>query len=348
MATKGNAAKAAELTKNATAYNRQLHPNETILAKRLAEQSEGRFTVEDMEDALRLSSAQDKGLYANTDMVVSAEGVYDTGGKWILGGDGRSFVQLLPEANVEAVRFVAKNTSGYAWDNRSLGVLPELSVMKYPLEIPGCISCAAGLPYSLNTVDMRTPTQIDADQRAFTLGVSSLAGLPVSAAGLLTSYGVRPVILGAGLGSGFDAVGQSVSGGEYRPGQNVVAGVTGGLAAPFAGGATANFILGGTVGGVSQSINNNIYSETKSIPKAALFGGSVGLLGTYAGNWASKISGALLPDRVGAAVIDPAKPIILQNIGVANPYPAYIGEASGELVSGGIPILIDKLWEAEL
>jgi hypothetical protein len=35
---------------------------------------------------------------------------------------------------------------------------------------------------------------------------------------------------------GFDGVGQWVNGGEYRPWQTVVSGVTGGLAYPLAGG----------------------------------------------------------------------------------------------------------------
>ncbi|WP_313025159.1 two-partner secretion domain-containing protein [Pseudomonas lopnurensis] len=233
-ATGGDPAKAAELAKNATAYNRQLHPDEKALAKRLAEQSDGKFTVEQMEDALRRSSIPGEDIYANSDMVVTADGIYDTGGQWIFGGDGQSFIQLLPEANVSAIQYVAENTSGYAWDNRSLGIQLDPQQMQYPLEFPGCIACAAGFSYSLNTLDMRTPAQMEVDQNAFTLGASSLVGLPISGGSLLVIYGVRPILTGGMLVSGFDAAGQVVGGGEYRPGQTVVAGVTGGLAYPLA------------------------------------------------------------------------------------------------------------------
>lgn len=200
-------------------FVRSQHPDEKALAKRLAEQSEGRFTTEEIEDALRRSSIPGEGIYANSDMVVTADGIYDTGGQWIFGGDGQSLIQLLPESNVDAIRYVAENTSDYAWDDRSLGIQPDPQQIHYPLEFPGCISCAAGFSYSLNTVDMRTPAQIEADQRAFTLGASSLVGLPVSGAGLLATYGLRPVLTGVGLGSGFDAVGQLLGGGSIGQGR---------------------------------------------------------------------------------------------------------------------------------
>ncbi|WP_313056408.1 DUF637 domain-containing protein, partial [Pseudomonas lopnurensis] len=342
-ATGGDPAKAAELAKNATAYNRQLHPDEKALAKRLAEQSDGKFTVEQMEDALRRSSIPGEDIYANSDMVVTADGIYDTGGQWIFGGDGQSFIQLLPEANVSAIQYVAENTSGYAWDNRSLGIQLDPQQMQYPLEFPGCIACAAGFSYSLNTLDMRTPAQMEVDQRAFTLGVSSFVGLPIAGGSLLATYGVRPILAGAGLGSGFDAVGQVVDGGEYRPGNTVVAGVTGGLAYPLAGGALVNTLLGGAVGGTNAAGNNYLYFEDKSISDAAFIGAFAGLVGGYVGTSVSSFSSKLLPYRIGGSMVDPNKPILLQNIGVLNPYPDYIGEAAGGAVSGGIPILFEKI-----
>ncbi|MDZ4193656.1 MAG: DUF637 domain-containing protein [Pseudomonas sp.] len=334
-----NIENAAFIALQADKYNRQLHPDEKALARRLAEQSEGRFTVEEIEDALRRSSIPGEGVYANTDMVVTADGIYDEGGKWIFGGDGQSFIQLLPDANVDAVRFVAENTSGYAWDNRSLGIKPDLQQMTYPLEFVGCIACAAGLPYSLNTLDMRTSSQMEADQLAFTFGVSSLAALPVTTA----VAGLVPVASGFALGAGFDGVGQWVNGGEYRPWQTVVSGVTGGLAYPLAGGVWVNTLLSGAVGGTNTAANNYMYAEDKSIRDAILVGAISGGVGSYLGQWGAGAAAHVLPYRIGAGVIDPNKAILLQNIGARNPYPGYIGGALENSVGGGIPIVIETM-----
>lgn len=342
--TGGDMAKAAELAKNATAYNRQLHPDEKALAKRLAEQSDGKFTAEEMEEALRRSSIPGQGIAANSDMVVTADGIYDTGGQWVLGADGKSYIQLLPDTNVGAIRYVAEHTSGYAWDARSMGIQPDLQQMQYPLEFPGCISCAAGLPYSLNTVDMRTPLQMEIDQRAFTLGMSSLAGLPVLGFGLST-YGLRPVLMGGGIGSGFDAIGQWFGGSEYRPGQTVMAGVTGGIAYPFAGGTLANAFVAGGTSGVNTGLGNYIYSEDKSAALSVGFGFISGGFGAGVGVATTGIARRALPYRIGGSLIDPGKPLLLQNTGVRNPYPGYLGGVSGNFVGSGIQILIDKARE---
>ncbi|MFC3609703.1 hypothetical protein [Stutzerimonas tarimensis] len=296
-----------------------------------------------MEDALRRSSIPGEDIYANSDMVVTTGGIYDTGGQWIFGGDGQSFIQLLPEANVSAIQYVAENTSGYAWDNRSLGIQLDPQQMQYPLEFPGCIACAAGFSYSLNTLDMRTPAQMEVDQNAFTLGASSLVGLPISGGSLLVIYGVRPILTGGMLVSGFDAAGQVVGGGEYRPGQTVVAGVTGGLAYPLAGGMLANVLLGASVAGVNAVANNYIYAEDTSIRRATGVGAVAGGFGSLANNWVSDLAASVLPYRIGVSVIDPNKAILLQNIGTKNPYPAYMGEAAGNTVSGGLPILLDRV-----
>ncbi|CAM4074630.1 hypothetical protein [Ectopseudomonas alcaliphila] len=214
--------------------------------------------------------------------------------------------------------------------------------MTYPLEFMGCIACAAGLPYSLNTLDMRTSSQMEADQLAFTLGVSSLAALPVASVGW-AAMGLRPVVTGFGLGAGFDGVGQVVGGKEYRPAQTLVAGVTGGLAYPLAGGALMNTLLGGVVGGANTSVNNYVYSEDRDVVRAVGVGALAGGFGTAFGQGVSGLAASVLPYRIGASVIDPNKALLLQNIGTVNPYPAYIGEAAGNAVSGGLPILFERI-----
>lgn len=195
--------------------------------------------------------------------------------------------------------------------------------------------------FSLNTLDMRTSSQMEADQLAFTPGVSSLAALPVASVGW-AAMGLRPVVTGFGLGAGFDGVGQVVGGKEYRPAQTLVAGVTGGLAYPLAGGALVNTLLGGAVGGTNTAVNNYVYSDNEDPLRAAGIGAVAGLMGGYVGATFSNISSKLLPYRIGSSVIDPNKAILLQNIGIKNPYPAYIGSAAGEITSGGLPVLYEE------
>lgn len=114
-ATGGDPAKAAELAKNATAYNRQLHPDEKALVRRLAEQSEGRFTVEEIEEQLRLSFIKSQGITPATDWVVDgSDGIYDPDGKWMSIGGGYQ-LQELAEGNREIIAYIKQNTEIYSW-----------------------------------------------------------------------------------------------------------------------------------------------------------------------------------------------------------------------------------------
>jgi len=105
----------------------------------------------------------------------------------------------------------------------------------------------------------------------------------------------------------------------------------------------ANLLLGGAVGGTNTAINNYLYFEDKNVGVGASIGAVAGLAGGYIGNGISNVSSTLLPYRIGGVMIDPNKSILLQNIGVKNPYPAYIGEAAGGATSGGLPILFEEV-----
>ena len=103
---------------NATNYNRQLHPTERELAQRLAEESEGRYTVEQIEEQLRLSNITDTAINPGTDMLVgSPEGIYDTGGRWIEVGDGQ-YIQVFSTADInpEITGYISEKTSIYDWE----------------------------------------------------------------------------------------------------------------------------------------------------------------------------------------------------------------------------------------
>ena len=46
-------------------------------------------------------------------------------------------------------------------------------------------------------------------------------------------------------------------------------------------------------------------------------------------------------------MMNPNKPILLQNIGILNPYPAYIGKGAGQVTEWAIPAVLDKQWAEE-
>lgn len=151
------------------------------------------------------------------------------------------------------------------------------------------------------------------------------------------------VLAGTALGAGFDAAGQLIGGNEYRPGQTVIAGVTGGLTYPLAGGGLlGSMALGGTYGGSNRALNNYVYDEDKNVWRSAGIGVLGGGFGYRATHETAKFSAKYLPERLGGSVIDPSKPILLQNIGTLNPYPTYVGKGTGQVVEFVTPLIFDK------
>ena len=95
-----------------------MHPTERELAQRLAEESEGRYTVEQIEEQLRLSNITGTEINPGTDMLVgSPEGIYDTGGRWIEVGDGQ-YIQVFSTADInpEITGYIREKTSVYDWE----------------------------------------------------------------------------------------------------------------------------------------------------------------------------------------------------------------------------------------
>ncbi len=90
----------------------------------MSEQSDGKYTEEQIEDVLRLSSNENKGLLPNSDIISSLEGIYDTGGTWIETSPG-VFVQLLNHGiDSELVKYVASEATGYTWSDSLMGIRP--------------------------------------------------------------------------------------------------------------------------------------------------------------------------------------------------------------------------------
>ncbi|WP_231978972.1 two-partner secretion domain-containing protein [Pseudomonas sp. Os17] len=104
------------IAKNATAYNRQLHPDEKELAKRLAARSGGKYSAEQIEDQLRLSSVNGTDIGPGTDTVATKEGRYDESGKWLPLGNGQYF-QDFAKLDLNIVAYINEQTNAYSWAN---------------------------------------------------------------------------------------------------------------------------------------------------------------------------------------------------------------------------------------
>lgn len=149
----------------------------------------------------------------------------------------------------------------------------------------GSLAMATGLAFNLDTVDTRTIGQIDHDLDKFTMGMASMAALPISAGVSLYSLGAKGTLGLLGAAAGFDIAGQTVQGGEYRPGQTLLAAQTALTLGPLAGSSwTFNAALGATAGGSNVAVNNFYYDDTKSVRQGVLLGGITGSLGTSLGN----------------------------------------------------------------
>ena len=331
----------ASVAGNATQYNRQLHLTEPELAQRLAEESDGRYTVEQIEEQMRLSNITGTGINPSTDMLVDGpEAIYDTGGHWVELSDGR-YMQVFNTAdmNPEIMGYINEKTGIYDWEMPK----PEGWNKEYipQFEYNVCVSCAAGFSYGLDTTSMRTIEESEAGARSLTLGMASMIALPVG----LYALPARSVLTGTVLGSGFDAAGQLIGGNEYRPGQTVVAGITGGFTYPLTGvGLLGSMALGGVYGGTNRALNNYIYDEDKNVWRSAGVGFVAGGFGYKTNEFVSKAASKFkyLPKRIGGSTIDLNKPILLQNIGILNPCPAHIGKAAGQTMESSIPLVLDK------
>ncbi|XXD92772.1 DUF637 domain-containing protein [Pseudomonas sp. Z4-7] len=121
--------KAAWIAKNASQYNRQLHKADHELAEQLAARSGGKYSVEQIEEQLRLSSVDGTDIHAASDMVVTKDGIYDPSAKWVDLGNGQ-YVQQLAKLDVDLVAYIRASTSNYIW--AAFPVAPDHDWSKTP------------------------------------------------------------------------------------------------------------------------------------------------------------------------------------------------------------------------
>jgi hypothetical protein len=101
-------------------FNRQLHPEEKVLAKELAQKSNGKYTAEQIEAQMRGTAVTRSGVTEQgiPDTVVGGIPGVDSGGTWVYAGttpDGKPIItqQLAPE-DIDLKAYIAKNTQGQA------------------------------------------------------------------------------------------------------------------------------------------------------------------------------------------------------------------------------------------
>ena len=100
-----------------------MHPDEKALAKRLAANSDGKYTVEQVEDAMRAANNKALGEGVDAGAVVDVNGdtatVYDDGAKWsVVWKDGKQqLVQQIPSnISPDLMTYIAQNSGGnYGW-----------------------------------------------------------------------------------------------------------------------------------------------------------------------------------------------------------------------------------------
>jgi filamentous hemagglutinin len=118
VASGGSAAGAATAF-NSDMNNRQLHPSERLLARTLAARSNGKYTVTQIEDALRVAGNTEIGESIVAGMVFDPserDAIYDSGAVWTIGSTGQ-MVQVVPkQPAADLLQFIQSSTAGqYDW-----------------------------------------------------------------------------------------------------------------------------------------------------------------------------------------------------------------------------------------
>ena len=196
---------------NADANNRQLHPSEIILANELAQKSKGKYTAEEIQDALRNSGNKDLNETLATGMVTDVTspnaGVYDSGAKFNAGSGAKNLVQILPNGGAvdpELAAFIQANTgvtdSAYGWNNVQLGkveppkINPNTTLNSPTPSANGCITaeCAAG-QIPTRPGSSRDPNDVRNDVANAAAATSRAAGVVASTATVIAATDVEPL-----------------------------------------------------------------------------------------------------------------------------------------------------------
>jgi hypothetical protein len=226
MATGGNIALAADQ------YNRQLHPNERARARQLAAASGGKYTVAQIENAMRNSGNTATNESVTTGMVVNTSdqnGVYDSGAVFNAGASGTgTIVQQLPnggKVDPALAAYIVANTGGgtspYGWSDVQTGnvtppTYPNAGLNTIKPNANGCVTsnCSAGL--TPGPSENRTQAQIDASLDRTVVGIALTPTVAVAAVvtAPLTTTLVGSAAVGGGISGGSNVAVQVITTGK--------------------------------------------------------------------------------------------------------------------------------------
>jgi hypothetical protein len=199
-------------------FNRQLHDSEKKTAEKLAAASHGKYTVAEIEAAMRNSGNSALHEDVTTGMVVplttatSPKEIYDTTGMVLTkDGAGHSFLVQQLSTNVDPglAAYIRDNTGGstspYAWFNSTLGIpapgVATVHANPFTPNSDGCITgdCAAGILPNRNHT---------AGETQFLGGVQAVAGTgQAMGGGTLVVSGLGSCLETFGLGCAAAAFG---------------------------------------------------------------------------------------------------------------------------------------------
>ncbi len=254
---------------NVDANNRQLHPDERRLAAQLAAKSKGKYTVKQIEDAMR-NSGNGNGETITKGMVVSANdptAIYDKGAQWQKGADGK-LVQVLPNGtNVDPAlaAFITSSTGGsqsaYSWYDYQQGKNSPLPT-------------SAG-----STGNKQRYEQVAANGKVYTLPVADCPAVSCTTDSAIARYGVSAE--NAATIAAYDAAKKKEMAKDAVTGGLIVA-TTVALPATAIGAATGGAIVGGGSSAANQSIDDKPMDgavvATETVKGAALGVASYGVV----------------------------------------------------------------------
>lgn len=99
------------------------------MAEQLAARSGGKYTVEQIEEQLRLSGVNGTDIQPGSDMVATKDGIYDPSAKWVDLGNGQ-YVQQFAKLDLDLVAYIRASTSNYTW--AAFPVAPDHDWSKTP------------------------------------------------------------------------------------------------------------------------------------------------------------------------------------------------------------------------
>ncbi|MHA6883106.1 hypothetical protein [Ralstonia pseudosolanacearum] len=164
---------------NTDRFNRQLHDDDKAKARKMAAASKGRYTVEQIEDQMRLSDLVDMNgkviESGKADQINAATTkITDDGAKWEPLPGTTYITQALPKADAEIIAFIVSQQKQMLGDvpyttRQDYNNVPIFSNTPPPMKTARCggaqADCAAGLP----------PPMSDAELNARRTGLANVA-----------------------------------------------------------------------------------------------------------------------------------------------------------------------------